>query len=459
MHKLICSLAFALSLLLAGSASAQGVWNDGSASRLQHRCVLGIDLVDTIEDLTWTWVGFFGLPQVGQVYYARISVGGLGCSGAWGIPEVKLPRGTSFAITPSNPVRCYMKSANQSSPNQITDGTCPSEPFIGLYPDSNGSFPNPGGSGYSNQFFSFPPMTQPYWPLPPGTILTIEFPIISSQPLSGFASNDYLLGAVNVLDNNPGGPTVQWDGHPSYYSGYGIPSSGAWQGVFVTQGPYSGPRIVYPEPSTQNITQSGGDTLVHVYNTSCLSQNVVSFELYPADDNEPDTTVFLGGSCTALGDGGSSCSASWNGFQPDTLYKWRAYFLPGTLNACPNVVEDDTFKLFQTPPLPGATRYTLLATAEGNGSVALAPTGGSYAPGTLVTATALPGSGASFAGWRFNDGSTSGTNPVGVTMSQSRTIVAEFVPEPGAALQVGAMLAALVAIARRRSRFSVCAGS
>ena len=329
MHKLICSLAFALSLLLAGSASAQGVWNDGSASRLTHHCVLGIDLVDTWEDLTWTWVGFFGLPQVGQVYYARITVGGLGCSGAWGIPEVKLPRGTSFAISPSNPVRCYMKSASQSSRNQITDGTCPSEPFIGLYPDSNGSFPNPGGSGYSNQFFSFPPMTQPYWPLPPGTILTIEFPIISSQALSGFASNDYLLGAVNVLDNNPGGPTVQWDGHPQGYSGYGIPSSGAWQGVFVTQGPYSGPRIVYPEPSTQNITQSGGDTLVHVYNTSCLSQNVVNFELYPADDNEPDTTVFLGGSCTAIGDGGSSCSASWNGFQPDTLYKWRAKFLPG----------------------------------------------------------------------------------------------------------------------------------
>jgi hypothetical protein len=35
-------------------------------------------------------------------------------------------------------------------------------------------------------------------------------------------------------------------------------------------------------------------------------------------------------------------------------------------------------------------------------------------------------------------------------MNQSRTIVAEFVPEAGAALQVGAAIAALVAIARRR---------
>jgi len=451
MHKLLASFVFALALLLAGSASAQGVWNDGSASRLQHRCVLGIDLVDMIEDLAWTWVGFFGLPQVGQVYYARISLGGLGCSGAWAIPEVKLPRGTSFAITPSNPVRCYLKGANASSPSQLTDGSCPSAPFIGLYPYSNSSFPNPGGSPYSNQFFSFPPATQPYWPLPPGAILTIEFPIISSQALSGFASNDYLLGAANVLDNNPGGPTLQWDGHPQYYNGYGIPSSGAWQGVFVTQGPYAGPRIVYPEPSAQNLTQTTVHTITHVYNTSCLSPNEIWFELYPADPGIPDTSVFEpGGGCTALGDGGSSCFAIWSGLLADTVYKWRAYFNPATLGSCTNVVEDASFKLFQTPPEPGATRYSLLATADGNGSVTLAPAGGSYAPGTPVTATALPGSGASFVRWRFNDGSTSAVNPVGVTMDQSRTIVAEFVPEPGAALQVGAALAALVAIARRR---------
>jgi hypothetical protein len=123
------------------------------------------------------------------------------------------------------------------------------------------------------------------------------------------------------------------------------------------------------------------------------------------------------------------------------------------------VVEDDTYKLFQTPPLPGATRYTLLATAEGSGSITLSPVGGSYAPGTSVTATALPGSGASFVRWRFNDGGTSTSNPVGVTMNQSRTIVAEFVPEAGAALQACAALAALFAIARRRARLSACAGS
>lgn len=453
MHRTFVAFVFACSLLFAGVASSQqGVWNDGSPSRVQHRCVLGIDLVDTIEDLAWTWVGFFGLPQVGQVYYARITVGGVGCSGAWGIPEVKLPRGTSFAITQQNPVRCYMQGANQSVRSQLTDGSCPSAPFVGFYPDSNSSFPNANTSGYSNDFFTFPPVTQPYWPLPPGGLLTIEFPIVSSQPLSGLATNDYLLGALNVLDNNPGGPTLQWDGHPSFYAGLGIPSSGAWQGVFVTQGPYAGPRIVYPEPSTQNVTQSTGDTLIHVYNTSCLSQNNVQFELIPADENEPDTTVFVSGGCTAIGDGGSSCYANWSGFQPDTLYKWRASFLPGTTNACINVVNDTSYKFFETPPLPGAIRYTLLVTVdgEGHGAVALQPAGGSYAANTNVIATATPDPDASFVRWRFNDGSTSTTNPIGVAMNQSKTVVAEFAPEADAMLQLGAAIAALVTVARRR---------
>jgi hypothetical protein len=440
----LLSIGLGLAIAVAGTARAQGVWNDGSPSRLEHRCVLGIDLVDTIEDLTWTWVGFFGLPQVGQVYYARISVAGLGCSGAWVRPEVKLPRGTTFAISPANPVRCYAQAANQTSRSQVTDGSCPSAPSLGLFPDSNGSFPNAPGSGYSNDFFAFPPTSQPYWPLPPGSILTIEFPVVSSAALSGIASNDYLLGAVNALDNNPGGPTVQWDGPPAGYAGLGIPASGAWQGVFVTSGPYGGPRIVYPEPSATNLTQTSARTLAHVYDSSCLSPDVVGFELVPADPGTTDTSIFDGGACSPLGDGGSECYADWSGLLPDTVYQWRAYFLPGTTTSCVNVVDDGSYKYFTTSPPPGATRYSLLAVAEGPGSVTLAPAGGLYAPGALVTATASPSG--SFVHWRFGDGTTSTANPLDVTMNQSVTIVAEFAPEPAAVAQLGAALGALAGL-------------
>jgi len=448
MRTALVALAALLTICFATPAAAQGVWNDGTMSRLQHRCILGIDFVDTIEDLAWTWVGFFGLPQVGQVYSMRISVGGLGCSGAWAIPEVKLPRGTSFAISGANPVRCFMQGANAASPTQITDGTCPSAPIPGLYPTSS-FFPNAPGSGYSNSFWMFPPMTQPYWPLPPGAILTIEFPVVSSVPLSGIGSNDYLLGATHVLDNNPGGPTSQWDGHPNFYAGSGIPSTGAWQGVFVTQGPYVGPRVVYPEPSVENLTLTTVDTVAHIYNSSCVFPQNLYWELYPADAGIPDTTTFDGGACSLIGDGGSSCYASWGGLLPDTVYKWRAYFDPSTTTTCTNVVSDPSFKFFTSPPTPGATRYTLLAVAEGAGSVGLSPTGGSYAPGTIVTATAAPGG--SFVRWRLSTGGTSAANPLQVTMNQSRTIVAEFVPEPGDALAIAAAVATLAALARRRA--------
>jgi hypothetical protein len=160
MRKLICSFAFALSFLLAGSASAQGVWNDGSASRITHHCVLGIDLVDTWEDLAWTWVGFYGLPQVGQVYYARITVGGLAAVEHGEFP-VKLPRSTSFAISPANP--CVLREDAASRRRTRSRTARVDEPFIG-YPTRT-FLPESGGSGFSTSLF--PPMTQPYQPLPP----------------------------------------------------------------------------------------------------------------------------------------------------------------------------------------------------------------------------------------------------------------------------------------------------
>src|SRR5262245_24545328 len=101
-------VSLSLGLLGAMPAMAQDVWSDGSPSRLQHRCVFG--LADQIEDLTWTWVGFLGQPEVGTVYYARIRVGSLGCSGAYVRPEVRLPAQTTFAIDSAHQVHCYVEN-------------------------------------------------------------------------------------------------------------------------------------------------------------------------------------------------------------------------------------------------------------------------------------------------------------------------------------------------------------
>jgi len=51
--------------------------------------------------------------------------------------------------------------------------------------------------------------------------------------------------------------------------------------------------------------------------------------------------------------------------------------------------------------------------------------------------------------WRFNDGSTSMTNPVGANMNESRTLVAEFAPEAAAAIGARFAIAQLRMRARR----------
>src|SRR4051812_44886846 len=81
-------------------------FNDGASSPLGHLCSSGL-AGDLAEDLTWTWVGYQGSPKSGDLYYVHIRVGALGCSGAWVVPELKLPRKTALAIDAAHPIRCY----------------------------------------------------------------------------------------------------------------------------------------------------------------------------------------------------------------------------------------------------------------------------------------------------------------------------------------------------------------
>lgn len=432
MRKALNSLVGAASLLLLSqTASAQStVWNDGSPSRLQHTCVLGLDPGIT-EDLIWTWTGFQGLPLVGQTYYARIMVGGLGCSGAWVHPEVKLPRGTTFAIDASHPVQCFYQDTSTGAVSQLTDGSCPTAPDIGLYPTGS-SWPNPSGSGISNDFWAFGPATQPMWPVPEGKILIIAFPLTSNQPLSGIATNDYLLGAVNVVDNNPGG-SAPWDGHEANYQGNTIPTQGAWQGVFVTSSAYTGPRITYPEPAAELITQVTARTHAYVYNSACLNPSQIVFTCDNVDTvPNPTTLAFAGGACTALADGGSDCYADWTGMYADKLYKFNAAFDPASITNCGTVVQDQGEKYFRTAPVPGTQLYSLLALSDGKGKVALTPPDGAYASGTHVSAQATADAGNKFAGWTL-DGADAGTaNPLDVPIaSANRTLIAHFDPSSG----------------------------
>ncbi|MEM4368447.1 MAG: CIA30 family protein [Candidatus Anstonellales archaeon] len=72
----------------------------------------------------------------------------------------------------------------------------------------------------------------------------------------------------------------------------------------------------------------------------------------------------------------------------------------------------------------GTQNYTLTVQIVGNGSVTKNPDQTSYAAGTQVTLTAVPGSGATFVGW--SGAATGTTNPITITMDSNKTITATF---------------------------------
>jgi uncharacterized repeat protein (TIGR02543 family) len=72
--------------------------------------------------------------------------------------------------------------------------------------------------------------------------------------------------------------------------------------------------------------------------------------------------------------------------------------------------------------------FTLTTTTSGSGSIARNPNASSYASGTVVTLTATPISGWSFAGW--SGAITGTTNPTTVTMDANKSVTATFTQNP-----------------------------
>ncbi len=421
--------AFAATFFATERPALAANWYDGPPSRVQHVCNNFITTLN--EDLVWDWVGFQDvtegstsrLPKTGETYYVRVVMGGLGCSGAWVHPELKLPKGTSFAVTPSTPIRCFVDRPNQPPRQPLP---CPSAPAPGVYP--------------SGGFYRFDaPNNQPYWALPNGNVIYIEVPVTSTQPLSGIATNDYLVAAVNVLDNNPGGGNPPWDvPNP--------PSSGPWQGVFVTlAGAPRSPYVSYADKSAI----PGKDTATTdftVNNADCVVNGNLQGDLLPVV-GPAGSEAFVSGNCIA-GCCGGNCPVggyqtfrfSWNGLKPDTDYKWRGFLQSLTVaNGCTKDLADaqanataPQWAYFRTlPTSPKAAQYSLLLHASEGGTLAADPTPPKgqtrYQPGTVVTVTPTPGSGYRLATLKVDGVDT--TAPASVTMNQDHAVEATF--EPG----------------------------
>jgi len=119
--------------------------------------------------------------------------------------------------------------------------------------------------------------------------------------------------------------------------------------------------------------------------------------------------------------------------QSFTLMPATGYCVAGVLvdGASAGAVGSYTFTNVTTSHTIGASfalnTYTLAITVVGSGSVARNPDQPAYDHGTLVTLTAVPAAGYSFAAW---DGDAHGAgNPLAVTMDGGKGVIATFAPQ------------------------------
>lgn len=105
----------------------------------------------------------------------------------------------------------------------------------------------------------------------------------------------------------------------------------------------------------------------------------------------------------------------------------------GTGTTTRTVTMDDNKSVtaaFNLGPAPVTFTLTTATAGTGQGSITASPTGPTYAAGTIVTLTATPATGSSFAGWS-GDGTGSTTRTVTMDGNKSVTATFSLTPVPG----------------------------
>jgi hypothetical protein len=109
-----------------------------------------------------------------------------------------------------------------------------------------------------------------------------------------------------------------------------------------------------------------------------------------------------------------------------TVNPLKAPVAPGNYQAIINIDPPFVAPAFVSASLTVTSQQYTLTVAyagTGTGTVSLTPPGGTYAPGTVVTLTATPNTGSTFAGW---SGACSGTGTCTVTMNSNLSVTATF---------------------------------
>jgi hypothetical protein len=356
--------AACLSALSVGTALAAPAWHDSGPVERTYDIACGtLNTENATAEYAGAYYDLNAPPKVGQIFYGRIVVYGLGdpCSGGFYADlQVHLPPNTQLASSQANPVMCLYGTHTGASGQDMAD--CPLAPIAG-------DWPNP-----TSGWLRFDPTAPPYaWPLVtglnpgPAPYWDIRFPMFSTAPLAGFSRPcDCLVGADTVAGAEAGSNT---DGPPAGWDFNGVPSSGPYAPIFVDPNP---PTIDYPTPSSSAITTNSAHTTGHVrehYQAGTVYVDLGTTTAYGTSYSYP-----IDGSADA-----SQVDQDWYGLALATLYHWRLRFVPS--GGGPTVLgSDQTFTTnvwtFALPPSTttvvaagiSQTAATLNGTVNANGS-------------------------------------------------------------------------------------------
>lgn len=149
-------------------------WQDGAAS-VTHwtNPVSGVRQILTNDQVSFWGAPDRSYPKVGELYYGRVLVAEVGTEGTHAVPEVTLPPNTYFAINQNDPnmkIRCFWKNLNDNTSGEFPAAECPQAPSAG----TRGKYA-----------FHQPADPNHVWPLPPGWVISVVFPVVSTAELKG----------------------------------------------------------------------------------------------------------------------------------------------------------------------------------------------------------------------------------------------------------------------------------
>jgi hypothetical protein len=316
-HPLFLLATLLLAFVAVRAEAGVFQWNNGSIGYTSHNECIN----STVEQLTAQYVGYWGMndasaPAVGDVYYAHIVISTIGnsCAAPFVVPEVLLPPNTNFAVSASNPVRCFYGPI-AGSMTEITGVTNPNtgypfcqNPFAGTY-------------GYGLSFGA---------QLPQGKSFEFWFPLASSTTLSGIADSSYLTGYVHTVADVDSWSTSQ-------------------EGVFVAAA--ASPDVYYINPTTTNLTSSSVRLLASVDNryTSGIAYFDWGLTTGYASSTPANDSIALSNLYSSF-----SLYDDLSGLTPGTTYHWRIRYVTSG-----NVTYAGADQTFATPAV-GATIPSIL---------------------------------------------------------------------------------------------------